>query len=57
MSKLKPRVKVDGKGRLTIPTSIRAAMEIKSGSILQVYPLNLTGTDSKTRFVVEVLVK
>jgi AbrB family looped-hinge helix DNA binding protein len=57
MSELRHRVKVDDKGRLTIPTSIRAAMEIKNGSILQVYPLNLTGTDSKTKFIVEVLVK
>jgi AbrB family looped-hinge helix DNA binding protein len=51
MSELRYRVKVDDKGRLTIPAIIRTELEIKNGSILEIELFK------GKFFVVKVLVK
>lgn len=50
-SELRKRTFVISGGRITIPDNIRKKMEIKEGTVVEIYPI------SKNKLVVEVLTR
>lgn len=55
MSDLRPRVKVDAKGRITLPDSVREKYGIRHTTMIEVQDLE-RGKDGKPKLLLTVLV-